>query len=54
MEVVRLDSLPSASEGRSVVTLGNFDGVHLGHQALVAQVVEGARAGDGVAVVLTF
>ena len=36
------------------VTIGNFDGVHLGHQALVAAAVERARSGGGVAVVLTF
>jgi riboflavin kinase/FMN adenylyltransferase len=54
VELVRLDSLASASQGPSVVTLGNFDGVHLGHQALVAEVVDGARAGGSAAVVLTF
>ena len=29
------------SEG-SVVTVGSFDGVHLGHQAIIAQVAERA------------
>jgi riboflavin kinase/FMN adenylyltransferase len=37
-----------------VVTIGNFDGVHLGHQALFAKVIEKARAIDGVSVVYTF
>jgi riboflavin kinase/FMN adenylyltransferase len=36
------------------VTVGNFDGVHRGHQALVAQAVADARASAGTAVVLTF
>jgi riboflavin kinase/FMN adenylyltransferase len=36
------------------VTVGNFDGVHLGHQTLVAAAVEDARGHGGIAVVLTF
>jgi riboflavin kinase/FMN adenylyltransferase len=38
----------------SVVTIGNFDGVHLGHQKLLRRVVERARAGGSTAVALTF
>jgi riboflavin kinase/FMN adenylyltransferase len=38
----------------SVVTVGNFDGIHLGHQALVAQTVEEARRRAAAAVVVTF
>jgi riboflavin kinase/FMN adenylyltransferase len=37
-----------------VVTIGNFDGVHLGHQAILAQVIERARALDGESVLYTF
>lgn len=37
-----------------VLTIGNFDGVHRGHQAMLRRVVERARALDGPAVVLTF
>ncbi len=36
------------------VTIGNFDGVHYGHQQLFATVVEKARALDGTSVVITF
>ncbi len=39
---------------RAVLTLGNFDGVHLGHQAILRSAVERARAGGGQAIVLTF
>jgi riboflavin kinase/FMN adenylyltransferase len=39
---------------RVVLTLGNFDGVHLGHQAIVRRAVERARAAGGEAVALTF
>ena len=36
------------------VTIGNFDGVHRGHQALVSAAVARARESGGLAVVLTF
>jgi riboflavin kinase / FMN adenylyltransferase len=38
----------------TVLTLGNFDGVHLGHQAILRRAVERARAIGGRAVALTF
>jgi riboflavin kinase / FMN adenylyltransferase len=38
----------------AVVTIGNFDGVHIGHQALLHMVVEKAAAIGGTSVVLTF
>jgi riboflavin kinase / FMN adenylyltransferase len=54
MQIVRhvadLKSLP----GRSVVTIGNFDGVHLAHQKLLRTVVEVARAESAVPVAVTF
>ena len=37
-----------------VATIGNFDGHHLGHRALLQTVVETARAAHGTALVLTF
>ena len=40
--------------GPSVATLGNFDGVHKGHQAVLATVVERARAEGAKAVAVTF
>ena len=40
--------------GASVVTLGNFDGVHAGHRAVLSRVVERARALDAAAVAITF
>ncbi len=39
---------------RVVLTLGNFDGVHLGHRAIIRRAVAEARAVDGQVVVLTF
>jgi len=37
-----------------VVTLGNFDGVHRGHQKIIRKAVERARAINGSSVVYTF
>ncbi len=37
-----------------VLTIGNFDGVHRGHQELLSRVVERARALDAPATVYTF
>lgn len=38
----------------SNLTIGNFDGVHLGHQALIRALIADARAADRQAGVLTF
>ena len=38
----------------TVLTLGVFDGLHLGHQAIIRTVVERARAMEASATVLTF
>jgi len=40
--------------GPSVVTLGNFDGVHNGHRAVLSTVVERARTARAHAVAVTF
>ena len=36
------------------LAIGVFDGIHLGHQAVIAAAVESARKGGGVPVVVTF
>lgn len=37
-----------------IVSIGNFDGVHIGHQAILRRVVQEARDRQGIAIVLTF
>jgi len=39
---------------KAVVTIGNFDGVHIGHQALFHQVIAKADALGGTSVAMTF
>ena len=39
---------------RAVVTIGNFDGVHRGHQVLMRKVVDKARQIGGTAIAITF
>ena len=38
----------------AVLTIGNFDGVHIGHQALFHEVIEKADAIDGTSIAMTF
>jgi len=39
---------------RSVITLGNFDGIHLGHQELVRMVIRRAKETGAASMVVTF
>ena len=50
------DDLPPGESGfsRTVVTIGNFDGVHLGHRAILTRVCQRARELGGQAVAVTF
>lgn len=52
MQVFR--GIPVRAEQSSVLTIGNFDGVHLGHQALLRLMRDTARACGLPAVVLSF
>jgi len=52
----RIDSLDKITEPfqNAVITIGNFDGVHMGHQALFHEVIEQADAINGTAMAMTF
>jgi riboflavin kinase / FMN adenylyltransferase len=39
---------------KAVITIGNFDGVHIGHQALFHEVIEKADAIGGTSIAMTF
>jgi riboflavin kinase/FMN adenylyltransferase len=54
MQVIRsLEEIEQPFQ-RAVLTVGNFDGVHLGHQALFHTVTEKAEAIGGTSVAMTF
>jgi riboflavin kinase/FMN adenylyltransferase len=54
MEVVQGVQKLTRSLRHPVVTIGNFDGVHLGHQQIIRLAVEKARARGGTAIAYTF
>ncbi|MBS1627213.1 MAG: riboflavin biosynthesis protein RibF [Bacteroidetes bacterium] len=47
-----LTTLPKFN--KAVVTIGTFDGVHLGHQQIIKQIKQEAKAIDGETVIVTF
>jgi len=46
--------MPRPGRGRGAMTIGNFDGVHRGHQAMLSRVVTEARRAGLAAGLLTF
>lgn len=53
MSLIRLEDM-AAFDGETAVCLGTFDGVHLGHQALVSRTVAAARAQGLIPCAYTF
>ncbi len=54
MEIFRGVSKLDREFRRPVLTIGNFDGVHVGHQAILRKIVDRARALGGESVLYTF
>jgi len=54
MNVIRGLRAMKPLDGPSVVTIGSFDGVHVGHQAILRRVIELAKHHAGRSVVITF
>jgi len=54
VRVVRGSASLDPRPRRPVLTIGNFDGIHIGHRAILRTVIDRARALDGEAVVYTF
>ncbi len=54
MQIIRGRQQIAAQHQGCVATIGNFDGVHLGHRALIDAAVLGARARQLPAVLVTF
>ena len=53
MSIIR-DSASFSTSKKAIVTVGTFDGVHLGHQEIILQVVEKAKISGLASVLLTF
>ncbi len=54
MKLIRELPSPPIFDTPSVVTIGNFDGMHLGHQAVIKKLIETAKKRDLPSVVISF
>ena len=53
MKIVGADAL-APMNGGAAITVGTFDGLHLGHRALIAATIESARETNGTSVLVTW
>ena len=54
MQLIQHPDEITAPFKNGVITIGNFDGVHIGHQALFYEVIERAHVIDGTSIAMTF
>ncbi len=54
MQIIHNIDEITAPFNNGVITIGNFDGVHIGHQALFYEVIERAHVLDGTSIAMTF
>ncbi len=54
MEIVEWEKGYNSDFKKTVLTIGNFDGVHLGHQAIFKDVVDKAKKISGTPAIMTF
>jgi len=54
VEIIRNHTSQGRKATFAVVAIGNFDGVHRGHQAILSRTVDRAKAAGGTGIVLTF
>ncbi|MDH5752015.1 MAG: bifunctional riboflavin kinase/FAD synthetase [Deltaproteobacteria bacterium] len=54
MDIFRFRKLDQPGPHNAVLTIGNFDGVHRGHQGLIRRVVEEAARLDATGALMTF
>lgn len=47
-------TIDSYNKSKSVITIGTFDGVHIGHKKILEKIIQNAKESDCKSVVLTF
>jgi riboflavin kinase / FMN adenylyltransferase len=54
MKIVELLEEINEPFKNAVIAIGNFDGVHIGHQAIFHEVIEKSEAIGGASIAMTF
>lgn len=53
-KIIEFSELKQLGYEKTCITIGNFDGVHLGHQAIISQMVKQANSQGNPLIVITF